>query len=112
MFAKARDWAKLGLLYLHHGLWEGQQVVDSSYVDWSIKPTTADPNYGAQLWLNANHKDYPSAPEDTYKFSGYDGQYVIIIPSKELVIVRTGLSKGPPFNMDLVIKRTLELISD
>ena len=110
MFAKARDWAKLGLLYLHKGRWKGQQLIDSSYMQWAIKPSSADPNYGAQLWLNTDHKDYPSAPEDSYKFSGYNGQYVIIIPSKELVIVRTGLSKEFPFDMDAVIKKIMELI--
>ncbi len=111
MFAKTRDWAKLGLLCLHQGQWNGTALIDSSYMEWALSSSTADPNYGAQFWLNTNQKDYPSAPEDAYKFSGYNGQYVIIIPSKELVIVRTGLSKGPPFDMDKVIGAVIDLIS-
>ncbi len=110
MYAKARDWAKLGLLCLNHGKWNGQQLIDSSYMDWALKPSTADQNYGAQFWLNKNHKDYPSAPEDSYKFSGYNGQNVIVIPSKELVVVRTGLSKEAPFDMDAIINKLIELV--
>jgi len=108
MFAKPRDWAKLGSLYMNYGNWQGQQLIDSSYISWSLLPTSADPNYGAQVWLNHNHKDYPSAPENSYKFSGYNGQYVIMIPDEDLIIVRTGESKGPAFDMDKVIAEIIK----
>lgn len=110
MYAKARDWAKLGMLYLNQGNWQGEQLIDSSYISWSLSSAAeADPNYGAQIWLNAHHKDYPSAPESAYKFSGYNGQDVVVIPSMELVVVRTGLSKGPPFDMDAVLKEVINI---
>lgn len=110
MYAKARDWAKLGLLYMHKGKWQGEQLVDEAYVDWSLTPGV-EPTYGAHVWLNTAQALYPSAPADAYKFSGYEGQYVIVIPSMELVVVRTGLSKGPPFDMDGVLAEVIRGLS-
>ena len=109
LFAKARDWAKLGLLYLHKGNWQGEQLIDESYINWSLQPSI-EPTYGAQIWLNTNKELFPSLPADTYKFSGYEGQYVVVVPSRDLVVVRTGLSKGPPFDIDQVMAKILESI--
>lgn len=102
MYAKAGDWAKLGLLYLHKGKWEGEHLVDEDYLARSLRHQV-EPIYGYHIWLNTDQALYPSAPADAYKFSGYEGQYVIVIPSMELVVVRTGVSKGPPFDMDVVL---------
>ena len=55
--------------------------------------------YGAQFWLNAGGI-YPNVPKDLYSCNGYQGQYVFIIPSKELVIVRFGLAENPIFNVN------------
>jgi len=91
-WATPRDWAKLGLLYLHNGNWNGDQIFDTSWVNYSTTPTnTSSGRYGAHIWLNAGGF-YPDAPKDLYSFNGYQGQRVFVIPSKELVIVRMGLS--------------------
>ncbi|NNC69764.1 MAG: serine hydrolase [Flavobacteriaceae bacterium] len=91
-WATPRDWAKLGLLYLHHGSWNGDQVFDASWVKYATTPTnTSNGRYGAHIWLNAGGY-YPDLPKDLYSFNGYQGQRVFIIPSKDLVIVRMGLS--------------------
>ncbi len=106
MYAKARDWAKLGLLYLHKGKWQGEELLSEDYINWSLTPGV-EPTYGAHIWLNTDQALYPSVPADAYKFSGYEGQYVVVIPSLELVVVRTGLSKGPPFDMDEILKAVI-----
>lgn len=111
LFAKARDWAKLGMLYKNKGNWQGQQLIDTSYIEWSLTPSDAEPGYGAQIFLNTDHSEFKTAPESAYKFSGYDGQYVIVIPSHDLIIVRFGLSKGPPFDLDEVIMYAIKAVT-
>ncbi|WP_430410597.1 serine hydrolase domain-containing protein [Kordia sp.] len=99
-WAKPRDWAKFGLLYLHRGNWNGEQLFDESWVDYITKPTpTSDGRYGAHFWLNAGGF-HPDVPKDMYSANGYQGQRVYIIPSKNLVVVRFGLagSDGMDFN--------------
>ncbi len=92
-WATARDWAKFGLLYLHNGEWNGEQIFDKDWVAYATTPTnTSNGRYGAQIWLNAGGH-YPDAPKDLYSFNGYQGQRVFVIPSKDLVIVRMGLSE-------------------
>ncbi len=96
-WANTRDWAKFGLLYLHNGNWNGEQLFDSNWSDYVRKPTKkSDKVYGAHFWLNAGEK-YPNVPKDLYSANGFQGQRVYIIPSKELVIVRTGLVGEPDF---------------
>lgn len=107
MYARPIDWAKLGQLYLNQGHWYGEQIIDASYMRRSSRPSAADENYGFHVFLNTDRKLYPSLPSDAYKFSGYEGQYVFIIPSLEMVIVRMGMSKGPPFDMDGVLSKII-----
>ena len=97
-WATPRDWAKFGLLYLHKGNWNGEQLFDENWVKYVSTPTnTSNGNYGAQFWLNAGGK-FPDAPKDLFYASGYQGQMVAIFPSHDLVIVRMGLSEKFDFN--------------
>jgi CubicO group peptidase (beta-lactamase class C family) len=103
-WATARDWAKFGLLYLKKGNWNGEQIFDPSWSDYVVEPTpTSEGRYGAQFWLNAGGH-YPDAPLDAYSCNGFQGQYVFIIPSKQLVIVRTGLVKEPDFDVNTMLR--------
>ena len=109
-WATARDWAKFGLLYLHNGNWNGEQIINKSWVNYSKTPTNgSNGTYGAQFWLNAGGV-YPNVPKDLYSCNGYQGQYVFIIPSKELVIVRFGLAENPIFDIDSFLSETLNAI--
>jgi len=109
-WATPRDWAKFGLLYLHEGNWNGEQILDSSYVKYVATPTnTSNGRYGAQFWLNAGDH-YPDVPKDMYSCNGYQGQMVFIIPSKDIVIVRMGLTEEPEFDFNGFIKGILESI--
>ncbi len=110
-WATPRDWAKLGLLYLHKGNWNGTQIFDESWVEYATAPTnTSDGRYGAQIWLNAGGY-YPDAPRELYSFNGYQGQRVFIIPSKDLVIVRMGLAGGDYFDFNNFLKEVIPTIN-
>ena len=99
-YATARDWARFGLLYLNDGVWNDERILPAGWVKYSTTPApTADMGrYGAQWWLNAGdannieHRKYPDIPADTYWADGFEEQYVMVIPSKKLVIVRLGVS--------------------
>ncbi|WP_064967677.1 serine hydrolase domain-containing protein [Tenacibaculum ovolyticum] len=97
-WATTRDWAKLGLLYLQNGEWNGEHLFDKDWVNYATTPTpTSNNSYGAQIWLNAGGK-HPDAPKNMYSFNGYKGQNVFILPNQNLVIVRTGLTKNADMN--------------
>ena len=106
-WATTRDWAKFGTLYLHKGNWNGEQIVDSTWVDYVKTPTnTSKGRYGAHFWLNAGGI-YPDVPKDLFSCNGYQGQMVFIIPSKHLVVVRTGLTEYPVFDFNAFLKGIL-----
>lgn len=91
-WATTRDWAKYGLLYLNKGNWNGEQIISEDWVRYTATPTnTSEGIYGAQFWLNAQGH-LPDVPRDMFMADGYQGQRVIIIPSKDLVVVRTGIT--------------------
>ncbi len=102
MYLTARDWGKLGQLCLQNGVWDEKRILPESWIDYVSKPTeTSNRNsYGAHFWLNKMSDDpkftrrWPSLPEDLYLMSGFQGQTVAIIPSKQLVVVRLGFT--PP----------------
>jgi CubicO group peptidase (beta-lactamase class C family) len=99
-WATTRDWAKFGLLYLHNGNWNGEQILDESWVRFTATPTnTSNGKYGAHFWLNAGGK-FPDVPKDMFYCSGYQGQMVAIFPSHDLVIVRMGLKEDPEFDFN------------
>lgn len=105
-WATTRDWAKFGLLYLHKGHWNGEQILNESWVKYTATPTnTSNGNYGAQFWLNQGGK-FPNVPKDMFYCSGYQGQMVAIFPSHELVVVRMGLSSD--FDFDSFLSKIVE----
>lgn len=101
MYATARDWARFGLLYLNDGVWGGERILPEGWVRFSVTPAPAAPlgQYGAHWWLNAGepHKPerrpWPELPADIFRAAGYEGQHVIVVPSRELVIVRLGVTQ-------------------
>lgn len=118
-YGTARDWARFGLLFLQRGTWEGQQLLPAGWVDYSVTPTPADPHgrYGAQWWLNAGPEDDPDArpwpqlPRDTYRASGFEGQYVMVVPSQDLVVVRLGYTPDRDhFSIEEVTARLIDVL--
>ncbi len=91
-WATARDWAKIGQLYLQNGNWAGEQLLPASWIDFVRQPApNAKGLYGGHFWLNQGNR-YPDAPADIFSMDGFHGQKVFIIPSKDLVVVRLGLT--------------------
>ena len=107
-WATPRDWARFGLLYLNDGVWAGERILPEGWVEYSSTPTPKSPRgmYGAQFWLNAgspgnpDDRSFPDVPVDAYYANGFDGQIVFIIPSKDLVVVRLGLTQGSNFSFN------------
>ncbi|TKD66076.1 serine hydrolase [Flavobacterium sp. ASW18X] len=110
-WATTKDWAKVGQLYLNKGQWNGQQLFSPEWVDYVSSPTeNSDGLYGGQFWLNAGG-DMPDVPKDTYYMDGFEGQFVYIIPSKDLVVVRTGLSSPPNFDANTFLGALVKAIN-
>lgn len=100
MYASARDWARFGLLYLQQGNWNGEPIFTKDWLTYSLTPTKGAPGYGAHIWLKLDQDEMgpaplkPEIPDDAYFMLGHDGQIVAVLPSRDLVIVRLGLSRA------------------
>ena len=111
--SNARDFSRLGRLYLNHGKWDGEQIIDSLFIKRSITPFLESFDaYGIGVWLS-NHKEL-----NISLMSGHQGQYVIMIPEKDLIITRLGERDidlgGPGVSGDVLvyIDEALSLIQD
>jgi len=112
--ASARDWARLGNLYLQDGVWNGERILPDGYVKFvsTLAPAwEADkrPIYGGFFWINGDGK-YP-VPKEAFYMSGVGGQTTLIIPSHDLVVVRLGHYKGSQAG-DKGFKQALALLMD
>lgn len=92
--SNARDFARFGKLYKDHGKWKDRQLLDSTFVAKSIRPRFEGAPYGYGFWLG----DYNG--KEFFVMRGHLGQYVIVIPEDNLMIVRLGHSKGPTDGTD------------
>jgi hypothetical protein len=107
-FATGRDWARFGQLHLQDGVWEGRRILPEGWSRYVSTPTpkASHGGYGAGWWLNAGDPDdptqrmWPSVPREVYSARGKSGQYVVVVPSAELVIVRLGLTQGLDESLD------------
>ena len=119
MYASARDWARLGQFCLQDGWWHDQRLLPEGWLNYSTTPTPSNPqnNYGAHFWLNADPEDsrqlrtWPSLPADTYSMNGFQGQRVIIIPSKDLVVVRLGFSSSSDRGIEPLVAGIIEVLA-
>lgn len=107
IYATARDWARFGLLYLDDGIAGGQRILPEGWASFSASPTPSGRNgYGAGFWTNrgdsfgATYRIEHGWPRDAFFAKGTIGQYVIVIPSERLVIVRFGVTPNWPLNAD------------
>jgi CubicO group peptidase (beta-lactamase class C family) len=85
----SRDFARMGLLFLNDGAWGDEQVVPAEWIAESLTPSPAYEGYGYQWWLIG--RDHDRLPDDTYAAQGHDGQFIYVIPSLDLVVVRNGV---------------------
>jgi len=101
VFMTALDWARFGELHRRDGICgDARRVLPEGWVKYVTTPAPAAlaGDYGAHWWLNAgdpnapDERTWPSLPTDVYAALGHSGQYVLIVPSADLVVVRLGLS--------------------
>jgi CubicO group peptidase (beta-lactamase class C family) len=96
VYMNARDLARLGLLHLNRGEWNGDRVLSERWVDFvrTPAPSTRDFGdfYGGQWWLVPDHRT--DLPQDAYTAAGAGGQYALVVPSHDLVVVRRGFDSG------------------
>ncbi len=99
----ARDWARLGLLYLRDGVWDRSRILPELWVDHARSPTPGSRGaYGAHFWLNAENPETrepaisPHIPGDAFMLRGFRGQVVLIIPSLDLIVVYHGRAQSDP----------------
>ena len=84
----ARNYLKFGMLMLANGKWGNRQLIPSSFVQQMIQPGMEE-YYGLSTWLGLSHD--PAF----YHFSGHLGQYIVVVPEKQLIIVRLGERQNP-----------------
>lgn len=118
VYASVRDLAKIGYLLLNNGVWNDEQILPQDWVKTMLTPSpgylsegtiinniTDDGVYAGSLWLNSAlkkgfGKPYPYSPADMFLSIGYNGQLLIMLPSQNMIIVRTGHDKEYNSNVD------------
>ena len=114
-YGTVRNWARLGLLYLRDGVWNGQRLLPEGFTKFVSTPAPAwrRPEYGGQFWINGDGQW--NLPSDTYFMAGAGGQHTFIVPSHDLVVVRMGHQRGSAVGVKLLnqslaaIAATIEL---
>jgi CubicO group peptidase (beta-lactamase class C family) len=96
VYTNARDLARFGMLYLQKGVWNGERLLSEKWIDFIRTPAPATvgrgSQYGGQWWLVPDNRN--DVPKDAYSTNGNRGQYTVVVPSHDLVIVRRGLDYG------------------
>ena len=96
VYTNARDLARLGLLYAQGGMWKGERIISEKWIAFSRTPAPATAQrgnqYGGHWWLVPDTRS--DVPKDAFSTAGNRGQYTVVVPSHDLVIVRRGLDYG------------------
>ena len=100
-YSTARDFARFGLFYLADGVWNGERILPEGWAEYvatpgPVQPEGNGPRYGAQFWLYGGQSGLPA---DAYSPNGGLGQYAMIVPSENLVVVRRGLDTNGGFQI-------------
>ena len=115
IWTTARDMARLGQLYLQDGSWRGERILPVGWSKYVATPAPAQPQnrdgygYGAQFWLMNNVEGVPA---DTYAALGNRGQSIVIVPSRDVVIVRRGfdVNGGARFDLNAFTRGVLKAV--
>jgi len=119
MYATAREWARFGVLYLQSGIWEGEQLFPDDWLQYTLKPapTNIEESYGAHFWL-----DIPEAyrgseesilPKNTFHAIGHEGQFITVVPSHNVVIVRLGKTRySGAWEHDVFVSNVLDELTE
>ena len=112
VYARAVDYARFGQLYMKDGVVGGERVLPEGWVRYTTTPATQSMgNYGSGFWLNTGGR-YPLLERDVYSCEGHDGQFVVIVPSHDLVVTVLGFSprKTNPLNIEMLVVDLIALV--
>tara|TARA_B100001250_G_scaffold352995_1_gene326088 strand:+ start:629 stop:1759 length:1131 start_codon:yes stop_codon:yes gene_type:complete len=87
LFINSEDHARFGLLFLRDGIWNENRLISSDWIKRATKPSENNPSYGYMWWLNKDKRKWDGLSETIYYGSGFGGNYIIIIPDNNIVIV-------------------------
>ncbi len=101
-YGTVRNWARLGMLYLQDGVWQGRRLLPEGFATFVRTPAPAwqRKEYGGQFWVNGEGQW--NLPRDAYFMSGAGGQHTFVVPSHDLVVVRMGHQRGAPVGTKLL----------
>lgn len=109
LFINTEDHARFGLLFLNQGKWEDKQLLSTEWIKKAITPSAAQANYGYMWWLNKKGTDryWEGVPESVYYAAGFGGNFIVIVPEEELVLVVRWLE---PNKMGAFVKTVLDAL--
>jgi len=87
IFINSEDHARFGLLFLRDGVWDQERLISSEWINMIRVPSENNPTYGYMWWLNTGDRYWEGLPENIYYGSGFGGNYVVVIPDHDMVIV-------------------------
>ena len=107
----ARDFARLGYLLLHGGVWQGKQIVPKWWVNLATHSSQSiNPDYGFTFWVNTAGTLWPHAPKDAFAMMGFATNRCFVVPSLDLVVVRTAFDPQPIGPVDVPLQSILETV--
>jgi CubicO group peptidase (beta-lactamase class C family) len=117
-FMCARDWARFGLLYANDGEVAGRRILPKGWVARSARSgPCSEGSFGDHIWLNADpdgdgprERKWADLPADLMRMDGHEGQYVIILPTEQIVIVRLGCTKSGGFDLHGLARRVRDAL--
>lgn len=109
LFINTEDHARFGLLFLNNGNWNGTQLISNSWIKEATTPSIANNNYGYLWWLNKKGGDrfWNGVPENVYYAAGFGGNFIVIIPDEQMVIVTRWLE---PSQIGTFVKQVLNAL--
>jgi CubicO group peptidase (beta-lactamase class C family) len=117
LYASTRDYARVGLLFMRDGVWNGRRILPEGWVKYTVKPTPGartNKGYGAHFWLNTgtnpNVHRWPNVPADAFIMSGILGQNVVSMPSRDLIVVRVGLTEFDNWDVSVLVDDVLKAL--
>ena len=105
MFISSEDHARFGLLFLRDGIWGDERLISSGWIKKMRLPSENNSSYGYMWWLNRGQRKWDGLPENIYYGSGFGGNYVVVVPDHDLLIVARWIDSS---KIGELIKKVIE----
>ena len=99
VFINSEDHARFGLLFLNNGIWDDKRIISQEWIKKSITPSQTNPEYGYMWWINSEQgedylrTDWKNVPTNIYYGAGFGGNYIVVIPDENIVVVGRWLGR-------------------